>query len=193
MAHKKVSLRNLYSVVLLSLTLIIYPLTAWSELVIRVTQGNDQPTVVAVSPMIMSGVQLTEDVSAIVESDLQRSGLFKTIPRANMLAFPSEPEDVYFRDWRLLGSEYLIVGSVSLLTEGALELSFSLLDVNAQKTVFKHSVKGVEGQLRDLAHLASDKIYEEITGIRGAFSTSGLCHSKTKRRPPSVSIKCVRL
>ena len=171
MAHKKVSLRNPYSVVLLSLTLIIYPLTAWSELVIRVTQGNDQPTVVAVSPMIMSGVQLTEDVSAIVESDLQRSGLFKTIPRANMLAFPSEPEDVYFRDWRLLGSEYLIVGSVSLLTEGALELSFSLLDVNAQKTVFKHSVKGVEGQLRDLAHLASDKIYEEITGIRGAFST----------------------
>jgi TolB protein len=171
MAHKTVSLRNPYSVILLSLALIIYPLTAWSELVIRVTQGNDQPTVVAVSPMIMSGVQLTEDVSAIVESDLQRSGLFKTIPRVNMLAFPSEPADVYFRDWRLLGSEYLIVGSVSLLKEDTLELSFSLLDVNAQKTVFKHSVKGVEGQLRDLAHLASDKIYEEITGIRGAFST----------------------
>ena len=142
MAHKTVSLRNPYSVVLLSLTLIIYPLTAWSELVIRVTQGNDQPTVVAVSPMIMSGVQLTEDVSAIVESDLQRSGLFKTIPRANMLAFPSEPADVYFRDWRLLGSEYLIVGSVSLLTEGALELSFSLLDVNAQKMSLSTASKG---------------------------------------------------
>ena len=62
MAHKTVSLRNPYSLVLLCLTLIIYPLTAWSELVIRVTQGNDQPTVVAVSPMIMSGVQLAEDI-----------------------------------------------------------------------------------------------------------------------------------
>ena len=25
--------------------------------------------------------------------------------------------------------------------------------------------------MRDLAHLISDKVYEEITGIRGAFST----------------------
>ena len=171
MPQKIKPLRHSSQALLLCLVLIIHPLKAWSELVIRVTQGNDQPTMVAVPPMVMSGNQLVEDISAIVESDLQRSGLFKTIPRENMLAFPSHPEDVYFRDWRLLGSEYLIVGSLSAVEEGGVELSFSLLDVNAQKTVFKHSVKGSKNQLRDLAHLASDKIYEEITGIRGAFST----------------------
>jgi TolB protein len=171
MPHKIKPLRHSSQALLLCLVLIIHPLKAWSELVIRVTQGNDQPTMVAVPPMVMSGNQLVEDISAIVESDLQRSGLFNTIPRENMLAFPSHPEDVYFRDWRLLGSEYLIVGSLSAVEEGGVELSFSLLDVNAQKTVFKHSVKGSKNQLRDLAHLASDKIYEEITGIRGAFST----------------------
>jgi TolB protein len=171
MPHKIKPLRHSSQALLLCLVLIIHPLKAWSELVIRVTQGNDQPTMVAVPPMVMSGNQLVEDISAIVESDLQRSGLFKTIPRENMLAFPSHPEDVYFRDWRLLGSEYLIMGSLSAVEEGGVELSFSLLDVNAQKTVFKHSVKGSKNQLRDLAHLASDKIYEEITGIRGAFST----------------------
>ncbi|MFT7437922.1 MAG: TolB protein [Polaribacter sp.] len=171
MPHKIKPLRHSSQALLLCLVLIIHPLKAWSELVIRVTQGNDQPTMVAVPPMVMSGNQLVEDISAIVESDLQRSGLFKTIPRENMLAFPSHPEDVYFRDWRLLGSEYLIVGSLSAVEEGGVELSFSLLDVNTQKTVFKHSVKGSKNQLRDLAHLASDKIYEEITGIRGAFST----------------------
>ena len=171
MPHKIKPLRHSSQALLLCPVLIIHPLKAWSELVIRVTQGNDQPTMVAVPPMVMSGNQLVEDISAIVESDLQRSGLFKTIPRENMLAFPSHPEDVYFRDWRLLGSEYLIVGSLSAVEEGGVELSFSLLDVNAQKTVFKHSVKGSKNQLRDLAHLASDKIYEEITGIRGAFST----------------------
>ena len=171
MPHKIKPLRHSSQALLLCLVLIIHPLKAWSELVIRVTQGNDQPTMVAVPPMVMPGNQLVDDISAIVESDLQRSGLFKTIPRANMLAFPSHPEDVYFRDWRLLGSEYLIVGSLTAVEEGGIELSFSLLDVNAQKTVFKHSVKGSKNQLRDLAHLASDKIYEEITGIRGAFST----------------------
>ena len=171
MSHKIRSLRDSSQALLLCLVLMIHPLKAWSELIIRVTQGNDKPTIVAVAPMVMSGNQLAEDISAIIESDLQRSGLFKTIPRGNMLAFPTDPEDVYFRDWRLLGGEYLIVGSVIAVQQGGIELSFSLLDVNAQKTVFKHSVKGSTSQLRDLAHLASDKVYKEITGIRGAFST----------------------
>ncbi len=84
MPHKVKPLRHSSQALLLCLVLIIHPLKAWSELVIRVTQGNDQPTMVAVPPMVMSGNQLVEDISAIVESDLQRSGLFKTIPRSRI-------------------------------------------------------------------------------------------------------------
>ena len=148
----------------------LMPAAAWGELVIRVTQGNDKPTMMAVAPISTNGIQVSEDISAIVESDLLRSGLFKIIPRQNMLAFPQSADDVYFRDWRLLGSEYLVVGDLKN-SEDKLELSFTLLDVTAQKTVFKHRVTGSEAQIRDLAHLVSDKVYKEITGIRGVFST----------------------
>ena len=144
---------------------------AWSELVIKVTQGNDTPSIIAIPPIVLKGGQLSEDVSAIIEADLERSGFFKVVDRNNMLAFPSAEDDIYFRDWRLLGSEYLVVGSVTEIQRSRFELSFSLINVNSQKILFRHSVGGTKDQLRDLAHLASDKIYQEITGIRGAFST----------------------
>ena len=68
--------------------------SAWAELVIRVTQGNDKPTIVAVSPIALNGLPLSEDIGAIVEADLQRSGLFRSIPRRDMLAFPSRPSEI---------------------------------------------------------------------------------------------------
>jgi TolB protein len=144
---------------------------AYSELVIRVTEGNDKPTVIALSPFDLNGLKMNDNIADIVGSDLRRSGLFKLIPQEDMLAFPSIPTDVYFRDWRLLGAEYLVVGSMSELTDGRYELEFSLLSINSQKIQFTHKVRSSATKIRDLAHSVSDKIYQSITGIRGAFST----------------------
>lgn len=144
---------------------------AYSELVIRVTEGNDKPTVIAMSPFDLNGLKMNDNIADIVASDLRRSGLFKLIPQEDMLAFPSTPTDVYYRDWRLLGAEYLVVGSMSVLTDGRYELEFSLLSINSQKIQFTHKVRSSATKIRDLAHSVSDKIYQSITGIRGAFST----------------------
>lgn len=156
---------------LCGLLLLALAAPSYSELIIRVTKGNDQPTRIAVSPIAMAGVQTAEDISAIVEGDLNRSGLFETIERRNMLSFPGRAADVYYRDWRLLDAEYLVAGNLSVLQNGRYQVEFSLLSVTAQKTVMTHKVSGTINQMRDLAHLISDKIYQEITGIRGAFST----------------------
>lgn len=153
------------------LLLLVVSSTAWSELIIRVTQGNDKPTIVAVSPIALNGIAVKEDIAAIVEADLQRSGLFRATPRRDMLAFPSRSSEVYYRDWRMLGTEYLVVGSMRAIDGGRYELEFSLLNVTAQKREFKHSVRGRASEMRDLAHLVSDKVYQAITGIKGAFST----------------------
>jgi len=153
------------------LLLMLFSSASYSELVIRVTQGNDKPTKIAVAPIDQTGIQTGEDISRIVEADLQRSGLFETIERRDMLAFPGRAQDVYYRDWRLLGTEYLVAGQLRSVGGGRYQLEFSLLNVTAQKTELTHKVSGSISQMRDLAHLVSDKIYEEITGIRGAFST----------------------
>ncbi len=162
---------NLYRQFLVFLAALVISSSAWSELVIRVTQGNDQPTVIAVSPIELNGIRIQEDIGAIVEADLSRSGLFKITPRRDMLAFPSRAGDVYYRDWRVLGAEYLVVGSMHVIEDNRYELEFSLLSINSQRTQFTHRVRGEANEIRDLAHLVSDKLYESITGIKGAFST----------------------
>lgn len=156
---------------LLAAGALLLALPSHAELTIRVTQGSDQPTAIAVAPFAARGVAVDGDVAAIVEADLARSGLFRPIARANMLSLPATKEDVFYRDWRLLGADYLVIGAFNETAAGKLQLTFSLFSVLGQREIWSHEVTGSASQLRDMAHLASDKIYQQITGLRGIFST----------------------
>jgi len=88
-----------------------------------------------------------------------------------MLSFPSLPADVAFRDWRLLGSEYLLIGQVQQSATGY-SVDYSLYDVLSQRPVINNRTRTTSlNGLRRLAHDISDEVYEAITGIRGAFAT----------------------
>jgi len=141
----------------------------WAELTIEITQGIDNPTSIAISPFKTSGT-LSEDVAEIVSADLQRSGQFAPVARKNMLSFPQATTEVYYRDWRALGTEFLVIGGIVPMANGY-QLWFELYDVLNQRKMLKRTVSAGAGDLRSLAHYAADVIYEEITGIRGAFST----------------------
>lgn len=164
-------LAKLWRTLSLALCALLVAGTASAELTIRVTQGSDQPTVIAIAPFVARGVQVADDVAAIVEADLARSGLFRPVERANMLSMPASQDDVYYRDWRLLGADYLVIGEFNETATGKLQLTFGLFSVLGQRQMWSHEVTGSAAQLRDMAHLASDKIYQQITGLRGIFST----------------------
>lgn len=156
-------------VITLMLTL-CYALGAHAELSIEITRGADNPTKIAIPTMLAPG-GVREDISAIVTEDLRRSGLFEPMPKANMLSNPATVEEVYFRDWRVVGMEYLVVGKAVTSSDGAIQVTFSLLEIPGERTVFTQRVRGKSTELRDIAHYISDKVFEAITGIRGAFST----------------------
>lgn len=141
-----------------------------AELAIEITEGVDNPTRIAVPPMNPDGALLAEDISAIVSADLDRSGLFQAMSRVNMLSFPRRASEVYYRDWSVPGIEYVVVGEV-LRDPGGYKVVFSLLQVYGERQLFTQVVRGSESELRDIAHYISDKVYEAITGVRGAFST----------------------
>ena len=144
---------------------------ARAELTIEITSGVDNPTVIAVSPIVEQGRVLPEDISGIVAADLQRSGLFKPVPRENMLSFPEKKDDIYYRDWRVLGAQYLVFGYGERLADGRLKVTFGLAEVLGEKVILSQVVHGRDDSVRDIAHYISDKVYEAITGVRGAFST----------------------
>ncbi len=143
-----------------------------AALTVEVTQGVDNPTVIATSPFAWAGSRpLSEDVAAIIDANLARSGQFRPIGRGDMLSQPSREQDVYYRDWRIMGTEYLVTGVMNQLPNGGYELVFEMYDILKQQKVLRQRVEGGPANLRDIAHRASDIIYEAITGIRGAFAT----------------------
>lgn len=144
---------------------------ALSELTIEITKGVDDAVPVAVVPMEWRGNEsFPEDVTSVVDSDLTLSGRFKTLPVEQMLSLPNEESEVLFRDWRLLDVEYVIIGYMEPLDYGV-RLHFELYNVFKQSKVLEQTIEGGPNDLRDMAHYVSDVVYEELTGIEGAFST----------------------
>lgn len=167
---RKFGIVSVCQLAVFSLLMTMFSVSAFAELTIEITQGVDNPTRIGIAPITRNGKSLPEDVSKIVSADLQRSGLFRPIPRRDMLSFPPTAKEVYYRDWRILGAEYLVVGKTTH-RGGIYQITFSLLEVHSAKVVFTKVVKGSNTQLRDLAHYISDEVYLAITGIPGAFST----------------------
>ncbi|MBB1488541.1 Tol-Pal system beta propeller repeat protein TolB [Oceanospirillum sediminis] len=146
---------------------------AIAELTIEITQGNDKATPVAIVPFSWQGnAALQEDIARIVSDDLERSGLIKPLARTEMLSLPSERKEIFFRDWSLLKQEYLLIGQVKPTSDPTvLSIRYELYDVVRQARVLGEIIKGTQDELRSRAHYISDKIFEELTGLRGAFST----------------------
>lgn len=156
---------KLHSYILCLLVCLSSPV--WAELTIEITQGVNDPTPIAIVPF--GGANAPENIADIVSADLQRSGLFRPIPRSDMLSLPTKASEIFFRDWRILGVNYILVGSLNQGTDYG--LTYELFDVIGQRKVFTKTATGSQSQLRDIAHEVSDEVYETITGIRGAFST----------------------
>ncbi|WP_315853551.1 Tol-Pal system beta propeller repeat protein TolB [Marinobacterium arenosum] len=145
---------------------------AQAELTIEITQGVDEPTPVAVVPFAWSGSQaLPEDVAQIVHNDLARTGLFKLLSRDNMLGFPSRADQVYFRDWRVSNTDFLVIGRIAPQGNGQLRVEFELYDVLKEQRLLAEQVSAGSANLRDIGHYVADMIYQKLTGLRGAFST----------------------
>lgn len=175
---------------LIALNLILFSSMSLAQLTIEITRGVDKPTSIAVIPF--QGIEsLPEDVASIVSADLRRSGQFAPVDRENLLSLPQNESDVFYRDWRILGAKYLVIGGVERVANGY-QLRVELYDVLNQRQVFKKFATAGAGDLRSLAHYAADEIYEQITGIRGAFSTK-IIYVEVLRNPNDPTKATYRL
>jgi len=143
-----------------------------AQLVVEVTQGVDSPSPVAVVPFNWSGTSpLPEDIAQVVSQNLERSGFFRMMSRDNMLSFPSRGDQVFFRDWRISSTDYLVIGRVEPTGGDQVSITFEVYDVLKEQRIVSQQVAGTTGSLRDAGHYISDVIFEALTGIKGAFST----------------------
>nr|WP_071986154.1 Tol-Pal system beta propeller repeat protein TolB [Vibrio sinaloensis] len=161
------------------------------ELVI--TDGIDSARPIAIVPFKWEGTsKLPQDVSAIIASDLQRSGKFSPVPTSKMPQTPYNETEVNFDAWTGLGVDALLTGTITQNAEGNYVINYQLVDViRGQLTQGQSKALSTDGQLvlskdhvlfnkratvpgerlREYAHRISDLVYQELTGERGAFLT----------------------
>ncbi len=134
--------------------------------------GYDKQTRVAIVPFrVDPQVRAQAPMQAILEFDLQRSGQFEVLEASSMLSLPSKPSEVLYRDWKILGQEFVVVGNIVPGNSGGQALNLYVFDVLAERLLTAQTIEGSSGQWRDIAHKAADIVFEQATGIPGAFST----------------------
>jgi len=108
-------------------------------------------------------------ITGVVGADLARSGLFKLIEPGSVRA--TRAEDVRFADWTGRGSDAVVVGNMTTLPDGRIEVRFTLLDTVKQTQLASFTYVVTAAQLLATAHRIADVIYEKLTGDAGVFST----------------------
>jgi TolB protein len=162
---------------LIKTLLIVFVLMTWRQasavIEIEITEGVEGAIPTSVVPFDTGSlpIKLDTDIAEVITNNLNRSGVFKVLNRAQYPASPHYSKDVNYARWRGIGQEYLVVGRVLNKSPGLLDIQFQLLDVLKQKQVLGYSFPVRLRNVRATAHEISDLIYEKITGVRGAFNT----------------------
>jgi len=152
------------------LSLALFAGLAQAQLVIDVEGGDIGATPIAIVPFATSP-DIAFDVAQIVDADLVRTGLFRSIPRADMLEKPSEPTKVDYRNWRAVGMDNLVIGSVRRSGQNIV-VRFFLMDATRGVQLLGFDMPAVTpDQMRVVSHQIADLIYEKLTGNKGYFNT----------------------
>lgn len=155
---------------ILSSAVVITPIKA-QTVEIEISDGQVKPTPIAVAPFTGDS-KYAQEITQIIVSDLESSGLFHSVnPRGfNQTTESILTEGPRFSDWKMLGADCLLVGSVEV-SGGQVRLQFRLFDVmsGTQLTGFELSVD--ENKWRRVAHMVADQVYSRITGETGYFNS----------------------
>lgn len=164
---------------------ILLATAARAELKIDITRGVTDPVPIAVVPFAQStpGAGVV-DIAAVVQRDLEGSGRFTGMSREAMPARPTRAADVESARWRALRNDYVVVGREVPRDAGEVRLEFELVNALTGQVLLQESVGVPPANLRHGAHRIADKVFEKITGTRGAFATR-IAYISVDGQPPA--------
>ncbi len=113
--------------------------------------------------------QSPQKIGGIVQADLERSGMFRSVDAAGFAADENSRPDL--ASWRQKGADALVTGSVTALADGRFDVRMRLWDIVRGQDMGGQNYPVVAADLRLAAHRISDFIYEKLTGEKGIFST----------------------
>jgi len=148
---------------------------ALAELNVDITKINPEPVPIAITSFFgekEKSKRMARDISRVLTADLERSGLFKPIDRRAFIQKSATMQlQPRFDDWKKIGAQGLVHGSVTLKPNGRLRTEFRLWDVSAERQMIGKAYETPPQNWRRVAHIIADAIYKRITGENGYFDT----------------------
>ena len=149
--------------------LLLVPTLSQGELFLEITKGSEDPYKVAMIPFDGNS-RVSKQLNSIIRNDLIRTGEFSILDEELLLPIKIIDEELVFSDWKLLGMDYLVTGTIEN-ANNSLDINYEIYDIHKKRKVRSSKVFGIPNQIRQLAHYTSDGIYESITGIKGIAAT----------------------
>ena len=149
--------------------ILLFPTLSYAELFLEITKGSEDPYKVAMIPF-EGNSRASKQLNNIMRNDLIRTGEFAILDEELLLPVKMIEDELVFNDWKLLGMDYLVTGTIINLNN-SLDINYEIYDIHKKRKVRSSKVFGIPNQIRQLAHYTSDGIYESITGIKGIAAT----------------------
>ncbi|WP_392553256.1 Tol-Pal system beta propeller repeat protein TolB [Orbus wheelerorum] len=159
---------------LISCFILFYTAISIADVRIIITEGVNTAKPIAVIPFKWNGNGAPpQKIEEIIASDLRNSGKFNPIETRKMPQLPETASAVISKEWRDLGIDAVVVGSIQPDASGNYLVSYQLVDtVNNPGAILAQNQYSIAAKwVRYAAHTASDEIFEALTGIKGAFRT----------------------
>jgi TolB protein len=140
---------------------------SYGEMTFDIIKASANTTPIAIVPF--ANDTNSETLNTIISQDLVRSGLFK--PADKFPEKPSNSTDINYGVWQAINLDYVVVGTVTPQANNQLNIQYELLSSNQQQRLLGESMTIPPARWRDAAHFISDRIFKQITGFDGSFST----------------------
>jgi len=165
--------------ILLSVLLLFWHLQVFgAPLTIQITEGAQGALPIAVVPFGWQGKGSgpSQDIATIVRADLERSGLFKLMPVADMLARPKSGSDVDFKDWQVLRMENLVVGQIQSNGTGGYLVRFQLFDVFKREQMAGYNIPTTPNIMNTIMMTCINTYMKRLPVSGGILHPGGLYH-----------------
>jgi len=163
---------SLFTLILLLVAALVTGPAFAQALNVQIVGGIKSATPVAVVPFAQQGAPLPTDIADVIRNDLNRCGKFRSLAVSEIVEQPSQGSDIKFATWRLLKQDYIVIGRIKDAGNGMVTVEYELWDVNRQQRLLGEAMSPAStSDLRSVAHQIADKIFQQITGIPGAFWT----------------------
>jgi TolB protein len=154
------------------ISIFLFSLSIFSNITIEISRGTEEPPRIAIVPFLYDDQSISYLLTNKISDNLSLFGEFEIIANSDLIAFPSSPEDFFYNDWKTLDIDYVVAGFISLEEETSKYIvNYFLFDIRQGRNLLNGTARSSADSLVLSSHKMSNRIYKQITGVDGIFTT----------------------